>query len=315
MTARPLIEFRGIRVADLKTNRGNVREHLDGIDDLAASIRANGILQPLIVNDLAGELIVTDGHRRLEAARRAQVPVVPCLVTTDADERTVVTTMLAAAMHKELRPIEQGRAFARLRGEGMTLSDIARSTGYSQALISNRLLLLELPDEAQDMVDDDTLTIAQATDLAKQVKQTRSGSTAVREKRTHHFDPTHPLYAKVAGCAHESRIHYGNVACGPCWEAAIRADALGQDVGLDEGDFDWVAVERFLGGDRSISLTHVMRRQVVRRLHGEGRSDSDIAGLIGCDERQVLRDRRRLGLPANPHPNSPTSSGDDRGVA
>ena len=67
------------------------------VEDLAASIRANGILQPLIVNDSRGQLVVTDGHRRLVAARLAKVPTVPCLVTTGhgdlhPDEMTNILT-------------------------------------------------------------------------------------------------------------------------------------------------------------------------------------------------------------------------------
>lgn len=221
------ITFRGVRTDQLQSNKANVRDHLDGIDELAASIRSNGILQPLIVNDQAGDLVVTDGHRRLEAARRAHVPVVPCLVTVDADDKHVVTTMLAAAMHKELRPIEQGRAFARLKQQGVTTAEIARSTGYSVAVVSNRLLLLELPAQAQDMVDDDTLTIAAATDLAKQVRARKSGSAAASPKKSsNEFWKSHPLRVKVALlCDHqETRQSHGGHACAPCWERAIRDD-------------------------------------------------------------------------------------------
>ncbi len=218
------VAFRGIRTAELQTNRANVRERLDGIDELAASIRANGVLQPLIVNDLAGSLVVTDGHRRLEAAKRAGVPVVPCLVTTDADDKRVLTTMLAAAMHKELSPIEQGRAFALLRDQGLTVADIARSTGYSQAVVSNRLLLLELPPLARDMVEQDHLTIAAATDLVKQVRAGLSGSAAVKAPKARWLGPTHTLAPRVELLCdhHETRQVLGTVGCGQCWEQAIR---------------------------------------------------------------------------------------------
>ena len=172
------VALRRLAVGELFANHRNVREHLDGIEELAASIRANGLLQPLIVNDHGGRLVVTDGHRRLEACRLAGVPFVMCLVTTGASARQVKTTMLAAAMHKELRPLEQARAFQALQQQGVPVAEIARSTGYSVALIRARLLLLELPDEAQDMVEDKTLTIGQATDLAKQVRAKKSGSAS-----------------------------------------------------------------------------------------------------------------------------------------
>jgi ParB family chromosome partitioning protein len=222
----PTIQLRKVATRDLVANRRNVREHLDGIDELAASIRANGLLQPLIVNDRAGQLVVTDGHRRLEAARRALMPHVMCLVTTDADHRSVVTTMLAAAMHKELKPIEQARAFKSLQAEGLTLADISRSTGYSVALIRNRLLLLELPAEAQGMVENQTLTIGQATSLAKEVKAKKSGSTARGPRQAKNYWHNHPLADDVAMiCTHrEVRVTYGTVGCASCWERTIRAD-------------------------------------------------------------------------------------------
>ncbi|NUO96781.1 MAG: ParB/RepB/Spo0J family partition protein [Nonomuraea sp.] len=216
------VQLRTVPVKDLIANQANVRDRLADIDELANSIRANGLLQPLVVNDKGGRLIVTDGHRRLEACIRACVPAVPCLVTTGADTRAVTTTMLAAAMHQELRPIEQARAFKALQDEGVTVPEIARSTGYRVALIRARLLLLELPLEAQDMVDNDELTIGQATDLAKQVKAKKSGSTAVKTVKQPHFTSKHYLAKHIVCFHHEGRQMYGGIGCGPCWEKAIR---------------------------------------------------------------------------------------------
>lgn len=220
------VTLRKIPTAQLVANRRNVREQLEDIEELAASIRAQGVLQPIIVNDQGGQLVVTDGHRRLEACRRAQVPFVMCLVTTGADHRRVTTTMLAAAMHKELRPLEQARAFKELQDDGVTIVDIARSTGYSTALIRGRLLLLHLPAEAQDMVEGDELTIGQATALAKQVRSRKSGGTATGSRAGKWYWVNHPLRAVVLDlCTHRDvRVTHGNAGCAACWEQAIRAD-------------------------------------------------------------------------------------------
>jgi ParB family chromosome partitioning protein len=220
-------QLRMVPVSQLVANRRNVREKLEGIDELAASIRARGLLQPLIVNDRAGTLEVTDGHRRLEASRRAGLPSVLCIVTTDVDAHDVHLTMLAASMHKELRPIEQGRAFQRLRAEGMTTAQISRATGYSVARILSRLALLELPADAQDMVDDGTLTLAQAAELARQVKARRSGSTSAgRPTGGSTFWRDHRLARVVREtCTHRETHHStGGAGCGRCWETVIRAD-------------------------------------------------------------------------------------------
>jgi ParB/RepB/Spo0J family partition protein len=223
------VTFRGIPTADLTDNPRNVRDDVKvtEIDDLAASIRANGILQPLIVNHtLDDQYVVTDGHRRLAAARLAKVPIVPCLVTDAHDDQAVLTVMLATAMHKELTPLEQAKAFEQCRKQGMLTPQIARATGYSPALVKNRLLLLELPAEAQDMVEADELTLGQATALAKQVKAKRTGTTTTSTYKSRWLARTHRLASKVElTCDHaDVRQVVGGVGCGQCWEAAIRED-------------------------------------------------------------------------------------------
>jgi ParB family chromosome partitioning protein len=286
-------ELRRIPTADLVANRRNVRDDLDGIDELAASIRANGVLQPLIVNNTGSALVVTDGHRRLAAARLAQVPALVCIVESGADERRVVTTMLAAAMHQQLRPIEQAKAFQRLRDEGVTTADIARSTGYTTALIRARLLLLELPDEAQDMVEEQTLTIGQATALAKQVKAKARGAARVSSAKSAWLTKSHRLALSIT-CDHgDARTVVGGVACGQCWEAAIRADERG-DLEVVPAH-DEALVERVLGGER-LPLHRVDRLECVRRLVAGGYTDGQIADTLRCTARQVLRDRQALDL-------------------
>lgn len=221
------VTFLGIPTDQLRANPANVRDHVDGIDELANSIRSNGILQPLIVNrTIDDQYVVTDGHRRLAAARLAKVPLVPCLVTDAHDQRSVLAVMLATAMHKELTPLEQARAFKQCRDNGMLTADIARTTGYSHALVKNRLLLLELPAEAQDMAESGELTLGQATALAKQVKATASGIVSAGTAKSRWFTRTHRLAHTVElTCDHtDTRQVVGGVGCGQCWEDAIRRD-------------------------------------------------------------------------------------------
>lgn len=215
-------ELRRVAVKDLRANPRNVRERLDGIDELAASIRAVGVLQPLVVNDRAGTLELIDGHRRLEAARRANIERLVCIVETDAGDQHVLSQMLAAAMHQQLKPIEQAKAFQRLRAGGMTTVEISRATGYRPELIRLRLTLLELPVEAQAMVEDKTLSVGQATTLAQQVRSTRRGAVTQRVKRRAWFTTSHPCAPKF--CPHTlDRVLIAG-RCGQCWEDEIRSD-------------------------------------------------------------------------------------------
>ncbi len=220
-------QLRRIRVADLHPSRDNIRGDLEDIDELAASVRTHGVMQPLVVNDEAGTLYVTDGHRRLEAARRAGVPVLTCLLTEDAPTASVLLTMLAAAMHRQLAPLDQARAFQRLHtDEGMSIADIATGTGHSPTFVRNRLLLLQLPPKAQDLVDEQAVTLTHAADLARQVKSTRTGSTRAGRHKSRWLTRTHPLAQAVQQqCTHrDERAVIGGAGCGQCWEQAIRDD-------------------------------------------------------------------------------------------
>lgn len=219
-----------IPVDSLRPSPANARTDLGDLEELAASIRAVGLLQPLVVHQVRGGWQVVDGHRRLAAAKLAHARALPCIAVRPGDEQRDTTLMLAAAMHKQLEPIEQGRAFQRLREAGMSVVEIARTTGYTPRTVANRLLVATLPVEVQDMVDEGEMTVTQATDLARQVRRQSSGSTTATSagtSRTGWFNTVHPL----AGDARRrcdptdhraTRQVLGGVACGPCWEDAIR---------------------------------------------------------------------------------------------
>jgi hypothetical protein len=146
------------------------------------------------------------------------------------------------------------------------------------------------------MVEDNSLTIAQATDLAKQVKSRRSGSTSTRAaKRSSWLSKTHRL-AIAIDCEHAAtRTMIGGVGCGQCWEEAIRTDERGE---LNAGPaYDFAAVERVLSGER-LPLSRDDRLECVRRLVAQKLSDGEIAARINSSGRQVIRDRQTLGLVA-----------------
>lgn len=212
-----------IPIDQLHPHPDNARKELGDLTELAQSIRAVGLMQPLVVVPHRGGWRVIDGHRRLAAAKLAGVKSLPCIATRPGDIDSDTALMLAAAMHKQLEPIERARAFARLRASGLTVAEIARRTGYAASTVSHGLLLATLPAEAQDMVASKEITVAQGTQLARQ------GSAAT--SRPHVAKPkwltnTHRLAADVTrACGHhEHRAVIGGVGCGQCWEHAIRLD-------------------------------------------------------------------------------------------
>jgi ParB-like chromosome segregation protein Spo0J len=175
--------------------------------------------------------MLVDGHRRLAAAKSAGKQAVPCMAVRPGDEGRDTALMLAAAMHKALSPLERARAFERLRAEGLSVVQIAERTGYAGRTVSESLRLLLLPPDAQAMLAGKELTVAQATDLARQVAKSGTGVVAHHStKKSTHLDRDHPLADEVrAACAHrDEQVVIGMSGCGRCWEAAIRADERGR---------------------------------------------------------------------------------------
>ena len=213
-----------IPIERIRPNPRNVRADLGDLTELAASIRMHGLLQPLVVQQAQGGWLILDGHRRHAAALLAGALALPCIGVRAGDDDHQDTVMLAAAMHKSLTPLEQARAFRRLRQRGLTVSEIAKRTGYTPRTVGARLSLLTLPAEAQEMVEDKTLTVAAATDLARQVKAEGRGETRVPTvQREIHFGAAHPLAGPAStACSHLDTRQRVGVACGQCWEQVIR---------------------------------------------------------------------------------------------
>lgn len=217
------ITIRRVPLPLLHPDPGNIRSDLHGIEELAASIRTQGLLQPLLVVDQNGRLIVNDGHRRLKALHLAGRSDALCIITPAADRCTVLSRMIAAANTQRLEPIEQARAFKQMRDLGMSTADVAKATGVSPGLVRERLLLLTLPDSVQQMVSEKELPPTRAAGMARTLRAT--GSAQSSSRRTSWLNSAHPLAGVARTCPHTSeRTVLGGVACGQCWEAAIRAD-------------------------------------------------------------------------------------------
>jgi ParB family transcriptional regulator, chromosome partitioning protein len=127
---------------------------------LAASIRVQGVLQPVIVRSReAGGYELIAGERRWRAAREAGVPTVPAVVRQADDRDTLLLGLVENVAREDLSPIEEARAYASLVDEfELSLGDVAERVGRSKASVSNRLRLLELPDEVLWMVARGELT-------------------------------------------------------------------------------------------------------------------------------------------------------------
>jgi ParB family transcriptional regulator, chromosome partitioning protein len=127
---------------------------------LAASIRLQGVLQPVVVRPRReGGYEMIAGERRWRAAREAGAPTLPAVVRQADDRDTLLIGLVENVAREDLSPIEEARAYASLVDEfELTLGDVADRVGRSKASVSNRLRLLELPDDVLWMVARGELT-------------------------------------------------------------------------------------------------------------------------------------------------------------
>lgn len=219
-----------VPVTALRAHPGNARSDLGDLGELTASIAAQGVMQPLVVTrrqDTDGRLryVVIDGHRRLAAARAAGVREISCLLVPPGSSESETMLMLASALHKGLEPMDQARAFRRLRDAGWSTLQISQHTGIGAGTVRDRLLLLELPAKAQQLVEDKVVPLRQAKDLARQTRKTGSGSAGTSQPRNTYLNRSHPAAETArSSCTPAHREHrslVGGVACGQCWEASI----------------------------------------------------------------------------------------------
>jgi ParB family chromosome partitioning protein len=133
------------------------------LQELADSIRANGIIQPLVVRPHDGRYQLVAGERRWRAARLAAIAEVPVFVQDVSDDRLLEITLVENIQREDLNPIEVARAFERLaRDLGLSHDEIARRTGKDRSSITNTLRLLKLPSDIQQLVAEHRLSMGHA---------------------------------------------------------------------------------------------------------------------------------------------------------
>ncbi len=152
-------------IDQITTREGwNPRTHDDEAEHeaLTASVRAQGILQPLLVDRADAGPVLIDGHRRLAAARAAGLTAVPVIERTgDEGEAAQLAAALAANLRRRgLDPIEEARAYARATEAGWPQRRIAEAVGCSRRHVSERLRLLRLPESVTEAISDGALTLA-----------------------------------------------------------------------------------------------------------------------------------------------------------
>ncbi|HEY6942854.1 ParB/RepB/Spo0J family partition protein [Dokdonella sp.] len=163
-------ELRTLEIHAIQPGRYQPRHHFDAepLEELAASIRAQGLIQPVVVRAIGPdryELIA--GERRWRAAQQAGLGEIPALVKAVPDQAVVAMALIENIQREDLSPLEEAQALSRLIDEfGLTHQQAAEAVGRSRAAVSNLLRLLELPAEIKRLLDERELEMGHARALA-----------------------------------------------------------------------------------------------------------------------------------------------------
>jgi ParB family chromosome partitioning protein len=155
-------ELASVPVEQIHPNPRQPRRRFDGesVGGLAESIRRQGLIQPVVLRPrLEGGYELIAGERRWRAAREAGVDVLPAVVRDADDRETLLLGLVENVAREDLSPVEEARAYALLIDEfGLSLGEVAERVGKSKPTVSNRIRLLELPDDVLAMVNRHELT-------------------------------------------------------------------------------------------------------------------------------------------------------------
>jgi ParB family chromosome partitioning protein len=183
-----------IPLGDIDRNPYQTRHVFDekALAELAESISANGVVQPIVVRPLPNKRYqLIAGERRWLASQKVGKETIPAIVRQVSDEQAMEITIVENLQRTDLNSIEQARAFERLSREfGMTQEQMAHRTGKERATIGNYLRILKLPEHTQSMIADGSLSFSHAKallalehveEVETAVKQILSLSLSVRQ--------------------------------------------------------------------------------------------------------------------------------------
>lgn len=241
-TPEPELEqLREVDVDRILPNTQQPRKNFDedGLNELADSIRAHGVIQPIVVQPLPDNFFqIIAGERRWRASQRAGLVRVPVVVREVGGESALEIALIENLQREDLNPIEEAQAYEKLIVDlGLTQEEVAHRVGKSRVSITNMLRLLRLPSEVQEWIAETKLSTGHAKvllslldagailDAARKIIQ---GSLSVRQAEA--------LIARYTKGAGRKDAGDGAAVMDPNVVAAIHAleQALGTKVSIQE---------------------------------------------------------------------------------
>ena len=172
---------RTLRMAEIDPKADQPRKNFDAeaLSQLADSIAANGILQPILVRETGERYEIIAGERRFRAARLAGLSEIPALVLEVDDEAAAKYALIENLQREDLNPYEEAAAIRKLMDEyGLSQEQVAGSIGRSRSAVANALRLLDLPEDAVKLVTDGTLSAGHARTLLGLLDKGQIGDVA-----------------------------------------------------------------------------------------------------------------------------------------
>lgn len=153
-----------IGIAQVKPNKYQPRQRFDdaSLAELAASIREHGLLQPIMVRPMVGELgyELVAGERRLRAARLAGLERIPAIIRAIDDRASAEAALIENVQREDLNPVERARAFSALIERfGLTQAEVAQRVGLDRSSVANIVRLLDLEPEILEMLETGALSL------------------------------------------------------------------------------------------------------------------------------------------------------------
>jgi len=175
-----------IPISSIEPLPGQPRRRFDdaALEELAASIAARGVIQPIIVTSKGeGRFQLVAGERRWRAAQKARLHEIPALVRELDDREVMALALIENIQREDLNPVEEARAYHRLSDEeGLTQAEIAQMVEKSRSHVANLQRLLALPDGVLGLVETGELSMGHARALIGHNDATKLAKLAVRDK-------------------------------------------------------------------------------------------------------------------------------------
>src|SRR5947199_3785419 len=161
-------DFLEIDIELIEPSLAQPRTHFDEgrLEELAQSIRSNGVVQPILVRRRGARYQLVAGERRWRAAQRAGLQKIPAIIREIPDDKLLELALIENIQRQELNAIEEAHAYKRLiETLGLTQEVVAQRVGRDRSFITNHLRLLRLPEDLQQLLGEEKLTTGHARAL------------------------------------------------------------------------------------------------------------------------------------------------------